>query len=190
MNAIYKQKGETIDYTNGGAVKITAGAIVSLTNRVGVAGCDIAVGAVGTLHLDGVFEVDKDANAITLGAPVFYDESEDCFTATAAGNIPAGWAVSGALAGDDTVIISLGDPNELVAALVAAVAAAPAVAVDTADATAAGDAYEKATAQTAVALANANKAAINVLVTLANANKTAINAILTSLKASGQMASA
>jgi predicted RecA/RadA family phage recombinase len=190
MNTVYKQNGKSVDYTNGGSTTITAGSIISLTNRVGVAGGDILVGAVGSAILEGVFEVAKDASVIALGAPLFYDESEDKFTTTAAGNIPAGWAAAGALTGDSTAIISLGDPNELVAAVVAAVSATSAEAVSTADATAAGAAYDQTVAQSAVALANALKTTVNTLVTLANADKTTINAILTALKVAGIMASA
>lgn len=117
MNAKYWQRGETIDYKNGGATTITAGSIVSLATRVGIAGMDIAAGATGTLHMGGVFEVEKDANAIAAGAAVYYDESEDCFTATAAGNIPAGYAVAAAAAGDDVVLVNIIDPTVDVAAL-------------------------------------------------------------------------
>ena len=107
MNAKYSQRGETIDYANGGSTTIAAGSIVSLTTRVGIAGTDIAAGAVGPIHMVGVFELTKDAAAITLGAAVYYDVSEDCFTATATDNILAGYAASAALAADTVCLVKL-----------------------------------------------------------------------------------
>lgn len=107
MKTKYWQRGETIDYANGGATTITAGSIVSLTTRVGIAGMDIAAGATGTIHMEGVFELTKDAAAVALGAAVYYDVSEDCFTATATDNIPAGYAVTAALAGDTVCLVKL-----------------------------------------------------------------------------------
>ena len=48
MNARYWQRGETLDYTAEEAV--ANGQVVSLGNRIGVAGNDIAEGATGALH--------------------------------------------------------------------------------------------------------------------------------------------
>ena len=47
MNARYWQRGETLDYTATEAV--TNGQVVSLGNRIGVAGNDIAEGATGIM---------------------------------------------------------------------------------------------------------------------------------------------
>ena len=50
MNARYWQRGETLDYTAEEAV--VNGQVVSLGNRIGVAGNDIAKGATGALRKD------------------------------------------------------------------------------------------------------------------------------------------
>lgn len=107
MNTKYSQKGETLDYTNGSGLTLAAGSVVSLATRIGIAGMDIAVGATGTLHMVGVFEVAKDDTDITLGAAVYYDVSEDKFTATATDNIPAGYAIAAAGTSDTVCLVKL-----------------------------------------------------------------------------------
>ena len=57
MKAIYKQKGESLDYTNNGTAAIEAGELVVIEKHVGVAGCPIKAGETGSLHVVGVFEV-------------------------------------------------------------------------------------------------------------------------------------
>lgn len=105
MNAKYWQRGETLDYTPDAAVK--NGAVVSLGTRIGIAGSDIAAGEQGQIHVVGVFEMAKDAAEITLGAAVYYNEAEDQITATADGNVPAGYAVQAAGAASATVLVKL-----------------------------------------------------------------------------------
>ena len=103
MNARYWQRGETLDYTAEEAV--VNGQVVSLGNRIGVAGNDIAEGATGALHVTGVYIMDKKASEkITMGAPVYYDAAEDEITATEKGNVPAGYAAA-------TVLVNIGDPD-------------------------------------------------------------------------------
>lgn len=108
MNAKYVQKGSNIDYTNSGDAAIKAGDIVSLTTRIGVAATDIAVGAVGTVAVSGVFAVAKAAEAVTVGAALYYDAAAKNFTATATGNTPAGWAIAPAAAGDAEALVKIG----------------------------------------------------------------------------------
>lgn len=107
MTATYVQNGSAIDYVNSGSSKISAGDAVSLTTRIGVAGCDIDVGAVGTLHMDGVFDMPKGSAAIALGAAVYLDATSNVITATATSNTPAGYAVAAAAAADTTVRVKL-----------------------------------------------------------------------------------
>ena len=99
MNARYWQRGETLDYTATEAV--TNGQVVSLGNRIGVAGNDIAESATGALHVTGVYVMDKKASEkITMGTPVYYDTTADEITATEKGNVPAGYAAADAEAAD------------------------------------------------------------------------------------------
>lgn len=67
MNARYWQRGETLDYTAEEAV--VNGQVVSLGNRIGVAGNDIAEGATGALHVTGVYIMDKKASEKITMAP-------------------------------------------------------------------------------------------------------------------------
>lgn len=105
MTAKYWQRGETLDYTPDAAVK--NGAVVSLGTRIGVAASDIAAGEQGQLHVVGVFEMAKDAAEIALGAAVYYNAAEDQITASADGNVPAGYAVQAAGTASATVLVKL-----------------------------------------------------------------------------------
>lgn len=105
---IYVQRGETIDYVNGGAAAIAAGDIVTLSTRIGIAADPIAVGAIGAVHVTGVFDLPKKASEAlaTVGAAVYY--SADGITATSTNNTPAGWVVKAAAAGDALVRVKIG----------------------------------------------------------------------------------
>ena len=106
MKATYWQKGDTLDYTNGTASAIEANTVINLVTRVGIAGTTIAAGETGSVVVAGVFEMDKKAaEAITLGALVYFDGT--AITATATANAPAGYAVAGAAAADTTILVKL-----------------------------------------------------------------------------------
>lgn len=107
MKATYIQRGETIDYKNETADAIKIDSVVSLGTRIAVAGDNIAAGATGVLHTVGVFSIPKAAEEITIGSDVYYDETNDCITATAGTNIPAGYAVQTASASDTKVNVKL-----------------------------------------------------------------------------------
>lgn len=108
MKASYCQRGEALDYTNGSTLKIEAGDVINLTTRIGVAGTEIMSGATGSVHVVGVFKMDKAASeAISIGTAVYYDDTNECITATAESNVPAGYAVSSALASDPYVYVKL-----------------------------------------------------------------------------------
>jgi predicted RecA/RadA family phage recombinase len=86
------QKGETIDYINPGAA-IAYGDVVNLGSRIGIAGEAIAVGATGSIHTTGVFELDAINNAgFAVGDTLYWDPVALNLTNVAVGNIPAGWA--------------------------------------------------------------------------------------------------
>lgn len=105
MNAIYWQKGDTLDYTP--TEDVENGQVVSLGTRVGVAGTAIPANQPGHLHVVGVFEMEKAAEEIALGAALYYDVSAKKITATIAENVPAGYAVAAAKSTDATVLIKL-----------------------------------------------------------------------------------
>ena len=105
MIANYQQPGAAIDYTNPTSDTIKAGQVVSLTTRIGVAGTEIPAAAVGSLHVKGVFAMDKASGAIPLGAAVYYNAS---ITTTASSAVPAGWAIAAAKSEDATVQVCIG----------------------------------------------------------------------------------
>lgn len=105
--ATYYQRGEVIDYANSGAKDIPAGTIVAIGNRVGIAGTDIPVGAIGTLAVEGTYIMPKAASlAISAGDEVYFNTSNDNIDKTSSG-VPAGYAVSDAGASDTEVFVKL-----------------------------------------------------------------------------------
>ena len=106
--AEYFQRGEALDYTNAGSAKIEAGDVIVLGTKIGVAGCDIAVGAVGSVHVEGVFRFAKKANtAITIGAAVYWDATNEEITTTSTSNTLAGYAAAAAASADETVLVKI-----------------------------------------------------------------------------------
>lgn len=68
----YYQRGESLDYVNGTDALIKAGTLMPYGNRVAVAGCDMPPGALGSVHVVGVFkDVPKGAEAIPAGTDVY-----------------------------------------------------------------------------------------------------------------------
>lgn len=112
--AKFWQRGETLDYTNSGDSKIAADTIVKIGDRLGVAGCDIAPGAVGSLHVCGVFELPKTgSSAIGIGKTVYWDGSGITHAADDGGNpatayTKAGYAAAAAAADATTIMVQIG----------------------------------------------------------------------------------
>jgi len=89
----FVQKGDTIDYTNPGPAPIQYNDVVPLTTRIGIAGENIAVGATGSLHVTGVWELPAVNNvAFTVGQQLYWDPVAQVLTDAAQNNILAGWA--------------------------------------------------------------------------------------------------
>ena len=86
--AAYWERGEAIDYTNSGETTIEANTIVLYGSRLGIAGCDIAPGETGSLHVSGIFELPKDygdsGKALTAGQEVYWDNTNSCIKAAIA----------------------------------------------------------------------------------------------------------
>lgn len=100
------QEGEVLDYTPGSAV--AAGAVVVIGSvGIGIAQNAIAANTKGSLIVDGVIEHAKATGAVTFGAKVYYDATNNVLTTTASGNTLAGWAVEAAASGDATAKIKL-----------------------------------------------------------------------------------
>ena len=104
--AAYWQRGEALDYKNSTNAVIEANTIISLGTRIGIIGTDIAPNEVGSLHVEGIYQIPKeDATAIALGAAVYFDGTG--ITATADGNTPAGYAVADAADADTVILVKL-----------------------------------------------------------------------------------
>lgn len=106
--ATYRQPGNHVDYTPGGAVD--AGEVVVQNELVGVATAPIAANALGSIAVEGVFDVQKDtgsADAINAGALVYWDSGNEVATTTSGGNKLMGKCIRAAAAGAATVRVKL-----------------------------------------------------------------------------------
>ena len=100
----YYQRGEALDYVNSGDTTIEAGTIVEIGSKIGIAGGDIAPGAVGALHVEGVFKFEKGSDALTIGTPVTITDGVAEEADSGAGN---GFVAADAAASDSTVLIKI-----------------------------------------------------------------------------------
>ena len=112
VNAKYWQRGEALDYTNSTDDDIPANSVIQLESRIGVSGCDIPAGAVGSVHMIGVFEIAKTgSSAIKMGQAVYFDG--DGITDTAPSGTDKittsiGYAAADATADAETVMVQIG----------------------------------------------------------------------------------
>lgn len=105
--AEFWQRGETMDYTNGTQATIPANTIVTIGSRIGVTGCAIEPGNVGSLHVCGVFEMPKTGTAaISMGDVVYFDGNGITGT-SGTGTVEAGYAAAAAAAADTTILVKL-----------------------------------------------------------------------------------
>ena len=105
--ATYWQRGDAVDYTNGGSAKIEANEVIVFGTKIGVAGTDIAVGELGSLIVAGVFALPKASGAITAGAAVYWDATNGNITTTSTNNTLAGFAVAAAESAAETVLVKI-----------------------------------------------------------------------------------
>ncbi len=103
--AVYVQRGEALDYKNSTENAILAGTVILIGKRIGVAGCEIPAGGMGTVHMTGVFEIPKKSGvALNLGDDVVFTEDDGIDKAAAD---VMGYAVKAAAAGDATAVVKL-----------------------------------------------------------------------------------
>lgn len=106
--AEYWQRGETLDFVNSTGKVIEANTIIVLGQRMGVAGTEIPAGEKGTVHVEGIYGFPKaTAIAITAGALVYWDKTNNCITTTSTSNILAGYAAAAAGENDATVLVKI-----------------------------------------------------------------------------------
>ena len=100
------QNPGTFDYTNAGDAAILSGDPVVVGEIVGIAVRRIEPGELGALSVEGIYELEKDTAAITLGAAVYVNAAGKA-TATSTSAVKAGYAVAEAAASDATVKVML-----------------------------------------------------------------------------------
>lgn len=106
MKAAYIQKGESLDYKNDTDTVVSAGDVVIVGSRAGVAGTTIPAGGTGSIHMVGVYKFPKNAaEAIAMGVEVYY--TEDGITAVGTGNVLIGYAAAAAAENDLFVTVRL-----------------------------------------------------------------------------------
>ncbi len=104
----YLQRGEALDYTNSGNTAIEAGDVIVFGSHVGVAGCDIAKGETGSMHVTGVWEMPyADNTAAAMGTNVYWTGTGVSATQGDSG-VACGYVAVAAAAGDTTVAVKIG----------------------------------------------------------------------------------
>lgn len=106
--ATYVQDGESIDYTPNAAV--AAGDVVVQGDLIGVARTPIAANALGSLAVEGVFDIAKATgagSAIAAGVTVYWDAANKVATATSVGNKQLGKVIRASADADATVRVKL-----------------------------------------------------------------------------------
>lgn len=103
----YIQCGDVVNYTNGTGSAIASGDVVIIGSLVGVALVNIAIGATGSVQLEGVFSVAKTTPlAIGQGDKLYWNTGTSKVTKTAT-DTPIGVAFEDAASSDTTVLVSL-----------------------------------------------------------------------------------
>ncbi len=106
MKAKYWHKGESLDYKNGTENKISAGDVIIIGSRVGVAGTDIMPGETGSVHVSGVYQFDKkDQAELAIGTVVYL--SADGITTTKTDNTLAGFVTETSPAENKKVCVKI-----------------------------------------------------------------------------------
>ena len=106
--AIFRHDGGSIDYTPG--ADAAAGDVIVQGELVGVAKLDIKANTLGALAVAGVFDFAKatgGGTAITAGATVYWDDTNNVVTTTALGNKLLGKCVKAAADADATCRVRL-----------------------------------------------------------------------------------
>jgi predicted RecA/RadA family phage recombinase len=102
--ATFIQEGHYIDHTPAGA--LASGDVVVQGDLVGVTLRPLAAGETGSLAVDGVFDFNKNTGvAYTVGTILYWDDTNNVVTTTAAGNKAIGKVVRAAASADTTVRI-------------------------------------------------------------------------------------
>jgi len=101
--------GGALRYTNGTGSTIASGSIIALPGgKLAIALADIPDGESGTIAVHGAYKLPKlSTDAVTLGAKLYWDSTNQRLTLTASGNTEAGFAYEAAAAGVTEVACTL-----------------------------------------------------------------------------------
>ena len=106
MSADFVQEGAAVDYTP--TADLAAGSVVVQADLVGITKHDIKADVLGSIAVEGVFDIVKDpAASISAGAKVYWDSVNSQAVTTATGNKLLGKAVGAAGVNDSTVRVRL-----------------------------------------------------------------------------------
>jgi predicted RecA/RadA family phage recombinase len=105
MKAIRVHSADNIDYTP--PADLAAGSVVVQGTLIGIATRQLLAGRIESLAIQGVFDVEKAAGAVTAGQVIYWDSVAQLATTTVGSNTLMGKAVRGALGGDTRVRVLL-----------------------------------------------------------------------------------
>lgn len=103
--AVYWQRGESIDYKNNADTVIPANTVVLVGKKMGIAGTDIMPGETGSLHMVGVFEIQKKSGVVLEAGDNIVFTDEDGIDKAISDVM--GYAVEAAAAGAASVKVKL-----------------------------------------------------------------------------------
>ncbi len=105
MDAIYRQDGNTIDYKP--ANDISAGTVVVIGNLVGVANVPIKANSLGSISVQGAYEINKANGAIVAGDFIYWNDTDKNVTTSASGTSFFGIALRDAASAEGTATVLL-----------------------------------------------------------------------------------
>lgn len=102
------QPGAVMSWTNKTGDAVSAGDVVLVGKRIGIALGDIADDATGELAIEEVWEIAKAAPlVIDQGDLVYWDATDGNMNKTATDNTQAGFAFAGAASAATTVLVKI-----------------------------------------------------------------------------------
>lgn len=103
----YWQRGETIDYWNATEAEIPAGTVLKIGKHIGVVGTEIPANGKGSVHMMGVFEIEKKSKTVlAVGDAVKFDD-ENGIDKDTDGTATVGYAVQASGADEPTAFVKL-----------------------------------------------------------------------------------
>lgn len=103
---LVQREGYEVDYTP--SADTACGTVVALGAMIGITVRPILANQLGSLVIDGVFDLPKTATEVyAVGDKLYWDVSTSAITSTASGNVAAGKCVKAALAADTTTRVKL-----------------------------------------------------------------------------------